>query len=97
MRKKKEKTNRLRKALAEIGEFALICKKRSSELEQDKIAQQSTMIAEISKLKEEAKISQQILVQTLETKLSYEKIIKASLGDKSISDKVQAIISAQQY
>ena len=55
------------------------------------------MNAEISKLKEEAKISQQILVQTLETKLSYEKIIKASLGDKSISDKVQAIISAQQY
>ena len=56
------------------------------------MAESSTLMAKNKKLKENAKISRQILIQTVESKLSYESIIKMALADKNIASGVQALI-----
>ena len=48
--------------------------------------------AELERMKENFEISKQILLETLNVKLSYEGIIQKALGDKSIENKMRKII-----
>ena len=92
LEKKVRQTRELRDRLANVEEMAVGQHRRFQKSEVRIMAECSTLMAQNKKLKENAKISRQILIQTVESKLSYESIIKMALADKNIASSVQALI-----